>query len=50
MIAKLRRRHQRTWLLLTVVLVAVLVVAWSARRPAQVMERLPEALTKTTAP
>jgi hypothetical protein len=49
-IAKLRRRHRRTWVLLAVVLAAIMVAAWFARRPAQVMERLPEVLTKATSP
>ena len=50
MIVKLRRRHKRTWLVLPVVLAAIMVAAWLARRPAQVMERLPEALTKPSPP
>jgi hypothetical protein len=32
-----------------VALAAILIAAWFARRPAQLMERLPDALTKPSA-
>ena len=50
MIAQLRRRHRRAWLALAVVLAVIFVVAWSERRPAQLMERLPAALRNNPAP
>ncbi len=50
MIARLRRRHRHTWLALAVVLVGIFVVAWSARRPARLMEQLPAALRNNFAP
>ncbi len=49
MIAKLRRRHYRAWLALVVVLAAVLLAAWSARRPVPTMERLPAVLLEKNA-
>lgn len=45
MIAHLRRRHRYTWLLLAILLPLVIITAWRARRPAPMMDRLPEALT-----
>ena len=50
MIARLRRRHRRAWLVLVVALAVIFVVAWSARRPAQLMERLPAALQNSSTP
>lgn len=50
MIAPLRRRHRHTWLALALVLAAIFVAAGMARRPAILMERLPEALTHRSTP
>ena len=50
MIAPLRRRHFRLWLALAVALPVILAVAWSTRRPGPMMEKLPEVLTKNSAP
>jgi len=50
MIAPLRCRHYRLWLALTVALPVILAVAWAARRPGLMMEKLPEALTKNSVP
>lgn len=50
MIARLRTRHRRIWLVLAFVLPAVLVVAWRARRPAPLPDRLPPALLEKPAP
>jgi hypothetical protein len=47
MIARLRQRHRRMWLILAVALPVIVLIAWRARRPAAVMDRLPvELLTK----
>ena len=45
MIAHLRHRHRFTWLLLAILLPVVIITAWRARRPAPIMDRLPETLT-----
>ena len=50
MIAKLRRRHRRTWLVLAIVIPAIIVAAWQARRPAPVMDHLPAALREGAKP
>jgi len=50
MIAPLRDRHRHAWLALAVVLAVIFAVAWSARRPAQLMERLPAALRNNPTP
>jgi hypothetical protein len=50
MIAPLRRRHYRLWLALAVALPVILAVALAARRPALMMEKLPEVLTKDSVP
>lgn len=44
MIANLRRRHRRLWLLFVFVLPTILLVAWRARRSSPVMDRLPAVL------
>jgi hypothetical protein len=44
MIARLRQRHRRMWLVLAVLLPVIIFVAWMARRPAAVMDRLPPQL------
>jgi len=50
MIAKLRQRHRRTWLILAVLLPGILLLAWRARRPAPVMDRLPSVLLEKSTP
>lgn len=50
MIARLRRRHRRTWIALAVLLPAIVAAAWRVRRPSPVMERLPAALTQEAKP
>jgi|GEM_PF-6643126 len=50
MIAQLRRRHRHAWLTLAAALAVILIAAWSARRPAPLMERLPETLRTNPAP
>jgi hypothetical protein len=43
-IARLRRRHRRTWLVLGVLLPVIAFLAWRTRRPAAVMDELPAEL------
>jgi hypothetical protein len=50
MIAQLRGRHRRLWVALALMLTAILLTAWAARRPPQLMERLPETLLKNSTP
>lgn len=50
MIAGLRSRHRRVWLVLAVLLPAVLTLAWWARRPAVLMDELPAALREEAKP
>ena len=50
MITHLRERHRRTWLLLAVLVPAVLIVAWRARRPVATMDQLPAALRTEAKP
>lgn len=45
MIAKLRSRHRRGWWALAFVLPATLALAFWARRPPLMMDKLPPALT-----
>jgi len=44
MIARLRKRHRRLWLVLAWVIPAIILWAWHERGPSAVMERLPAAL------
>jgi hypothetical protein len=44
MIAKLRDRHCWMWWVLAPLLLAVVAIAWRARRETVMMERLPETL------
>jgi hypothetical protein len=48
MIARLRQRHRRAWLTLAVLLSAIIIIAWRARQPPAVMDRLPGELSETT--
>lgn len=47
MIASLRRRHGRGWVVLALLLGVALAVAWRARPAAAVMDRLPPELVET---
>jgi hypothetical protein len=44
MIATHRRRHRRAWIILAALIPAIATLAWFARRPAAVMDRLPPEL------
>ena len=44
MIAELRARHRRAWLALAMLLPAILVLAWRARRAPVWMEKIPATL------
>ena len=44
MIAKLRDRHRRTWLVLAFLLPVALFLAWRVHRPPTFMDRLPPQL------
>jgi hypothetical protein len=50
MIAPLRRRHAMIWSVLAVVLPVLIILAWSARRAAPVMEKLPAELQTPASP
>ena len=50
MIAELRQRHRVTWIFLAVLVPVIIFAAWRVRRPAAVMDRLPDALREEARP
>ena len=44
MIAELRQRHRRFWIVIAFVIPILAVLAWHARRPTAIMDRLPPQL------